>query len=78
MAGDADELRREQRKLEEFWTRLEVLMGSVSTAALAAEGELRAGFQRVRQLTDSREHALMAQVARLTHNPPAKQRGWLF
>ena len=63
MAVDADELRREQRKLEEFWSSLEVLTGDVSAAALRCEQELRNGFARVRQLTNAREHAVLAQVA---------------
>jgi hypothetical protein len=63
MAVDADELRREQRKLEEFWGALQVLSAGVSAAALRTEEELRAGFARVRQLTDARESALLAQVA---------------
>mmetsp|Transcript_6787 Transcript_6787/g.12687 ORF Transcript_6787/g.12687 Transcript_6787/m.12687 type:complete len:859 (-) Transcript_6787:302-2878(-) len=63
MSMDADELRRDARRLEDFHEEVGKLSAALGVRALEVEQGLKSGFQRVRALLDEREKELVAQVA---------------
>lgn len=60
---DADELRRDARRLEDFHEEVGKLSAALGVRALEVEQGLKSGFQRVRALLDEREKELVAQVS---------------
>ncbi|KAK3233428.1 hypothetical protein CYMTET_56274 [Cymbomonas tetramitiformis] len=63
MGAEADELRRDARRLSDFNKELESLSENITSAALNMEEELKGGFAKIRSAVDAREKALLSQVA---------------
>eukprot|EP00854_Cymbomonas_tetramitiformis_P004624 gene4624-5665_t len=63
MGAEADELRRDARRLSDFNKELDMLSENISSTALNMEEELKVGFSRIRAAVDAREKALLSQVA---------------